>query len=61
MQSRDLEGRAGWMAAGKGEAMSEAAAAAYADRAVARDRDLWVVTVESPKGWHPFEGRRLDI
>lgn len=60
VQSRDLEGRAGWMSAGRGEAMDEAEAGAYTERALARDRDLWVVAVESRQGWHPFEGRRLD-
>ena len=48
-----------WMAAFSGELVAETEADAYISRAMARDPDLWVVEIESPDGWHPFEGRLL--
>lgn len=58
-QARDAEGRLGWMAAKGDTLMPEAEAGAYIDRAVRRDPDLWVVEIESRRGWHPFEGKLI--
>ncbi|MEE8271091.1 MAG: DUF1491 family protein [Alphaproteobacteria bacterium] len=58
-QTRDLDGRLGWLPALNGEPASEADADAYITRAVARDPDLWVVEIEDRQGRHPFEGRIL--
>lgn len=59
-QTRDMDGRTAWLAAGgPGSALTEAEADAYLDRAVRRDPDLWVVEIEHPQAWHPFEGREL--
>ena len=55
-QSRDLDGRLGWLAALGGGLVDEPTAAAYVDRQVKRDPDVWVIEVESRDGSHPFEG-----
>jgi hypothetical protein len=54
-----MDGVLGWMAAFSGKLVAETEADAYISRAMARDPDLWVVEIESPDGWHPFEGRLL--
>jgi hypothetical protein len=56
IQVRDLDGRLAWMGVKDGAAMTEADAAAYVDRAVARDSDLWVIEVETGPGENPFAG-----
>ncbi|MFM2042927.1 MAG: hypothetical protein RLY86_1503 [Pseudomonadota bacterium] len=53
-QGRDLSGRLGWVPALNGQAVDEPAAAAYVDRQVRIDPDLWVIEVESRDGSHPF-------
>ena len=58
-QTRDLDGRLGWLAAQSGALLPEADADAYIERAVHRDPDLWVVEIEHKEGWHPFEGKVL--
>ena len=58
-QSRDLDGKLGWLAALGGALVPEADAEAYISRAVQRDPDLWVVEIEHKEGWHPFEGKVL--
>jgi len=58
-QARDMDGKPGWMAAFSGELVEEKEADAYIARAMERDPDLWVVEIESPDGWHPFEGEEL--
>lgn len=58
-QTRDLDGRFGWLPALKGALVPEAEADAYIARAVDRDPDLWVVEIEDRQGWHPFEGKIL--
>ena len=58
-QSRDLEGRLGWLAAQNGALIAESEADSYIERAVRRDPDLWVVEIEHKDGWHPFEGKVL--
>jgi hypothetical protein len=55
-QTRDIDGRLGWMAALGGALATEADADAYIARAVDRDPDLWVVEIEHRDGWHPFDG-----
>ncbi len=58
-QALGPDGALGWIAAFKGERVPEAEADGYIARATARDPDLWVVEIESPDGWHPFEGREI--
>ncbi|MDH5411184.1 MAG: DUF1491 family protein [Alphaproteobacteria bacterium] len=58
-QTRDLDGVLSWMPALKGELVPEAEADDYIARQTARDRDLWVVEVETRAGEHGFEGREL--
>lgn len=55
-QTTDLDGNLAWIGAFKGEAVDEAEADAYIQRAIARDPDLWVVEIEDRQGRHPFEG-----
>lgn len=54
-QIRGPDGRLGWMTALDGAADAEADAAAYIERAVRRDPDLWVVEIEDRQGRNPFE------
>jgi len=58
-QTRDLDGRLAWLPALEGALVPEAEAEAYIARAVKRDPDVWVVEIEHPDGWHPFEGKLL--
>ncbi len=58
-RSRDLDGALCWMRAFGGEVVAEAEADAYIARQTARDRDLWVLEVETRDGDHGFEGREL--
>lgn len=58
-QSRDMEGRLGWLPALDGALVLEADADAYISRATARDPDLWVIEIEDRDGRHPFEGKEL--
>ncbi len=58
-QTRDLNGNLAWFAASKGETLAEAAANGYIEKAIRRDPDLWVVEIEHPEGWHPFEGKEI--
>ncbi|MEM7172892.1 MAG: DUF1491 family protein [Pseudomonadota bacterium] len=58
-QMRDLDGVMGWLPALDGKAVPESEADAYIDRAVARDPDLWVIEIEHPDGWHPFDGKEI--
>ncbi|MSO54651.1 MAG: DUF1491 family protein [Rhodospirillales bacterium] len=43
------DGSSGWMAAGGGGAMDDAAADAQIAREIWRDPDLWVIEVDDPK------------
>jgi hypothetical protein len=54
-QIRDLDGRLGWMPALEGGPEAEPEAAAYIERAVRRDPDLWVVEIEDRAGRNPFD------
>ena len=58
-QTRDLDGKPAWLPALKGETVEESEAEAYIERACKRDPDLWVLEIEHPEGWHPFEGKVL--
>lgn len=61
MQSRDLNGRMGWMPGLGGALVPEPEADAYIARATARDPDLWAIEVESRDGGHPFEGPVINF
>ena len=54
-----MDGALGWLAAFSCERVPEAEADYYNARATGRDPDLWVVEIESPDGWHPFEGKEI--
>ena len=56
-QTRDLDGRLGWLPALGGGTVPEAEADAYIARSVSRDPDLWVIEIEDRSGKHPFEGK----
>ena len=58
-QGRDARGKLGWMSALGATPVPGAEAAAYIERAVKRDPDLWVVEVETRDGRHPFEGSEI--
>ena len=58
-QALDMDGTLGWLAAFSGGLVPETEADDYIVRATGRDPDLWVVEIESPDGWHPFEGKEL--
>lgn len=55
-QMRDLDGNLGWMAMFADRLADQAEADAAEARAKSRDPDLWVIAIEHPEGWHPFEG-----
>jgi hypothetical protein len=57
VQARDAEGALGWLEVGS--ALPTAEAAAYVERAVSRDPDLWVVEIEDRTGRPIFTGRVL--
>lgn len=54
-QSRDLEGKLTWFPVQDGAALTGTEATAYAERAMSRDPDLWVIEIENREGWHPFD------
>ena len=58
-QALGMDGGLGWRAAFSGNRVPEAVADDYIARATGRDPDLWVVEIESPDGWHPFEGKEI--
>jgi hypothetical protein len=45
-----LDGNAAWVAVLGGETVDDTAASAYQTREIDRDRDLWVIEVDDPKG-----------
>ncbi|MDG2268811.1 MAG: DUF1491 family protein [Alphaproteobacteria bacterium] len=53
-QSRNMDGKLVWFPANDGKPFTDAEAAAYVDRAVSRDPDIWVIEIEHQEGWHPF-------
>lgn len=58
-QARDLDGELGWLKYADGAAIDEYEADQYIKRALERDKDLWVIEVETPEGQNPFEGKVL--
>lgn len=56
-QSRDGDGKLGWMDIYEGEIVDETRADQYIQKAVQRDPDVWVVEVEDMSGKNPFEGK----
>ena len=55
-QTRDLDGRLGWMATGTGAELTDEEADDYIRRTRRYDPDLWVVEVEDREGRNPFDG-----
>ncbi len=56
-QVRDLDGRLAWMTR---DYVTEGEADEALRRSIGRDPDLWVIEIESPDGWQPFEGPVLS-
>jgi hypothetical protein len=56
-QTRDMDGRVAWLAAQQGALLTEQDAAAYIERQIKRDPDLWVIEVEDKQARNPFEGK----
>ena len=56
-QRRDLDGNLGWALAFADGPVDEAEADALLSRTAERDPDVWIVEIEHPDGWHPFEGK----
>ena len=54
-QSRDIDGTLTWFGALDGALVAEAEADAYLERTAKRDPDVWIIEIEHPDGWHPFE------
>lgn len=55
-QRRDLDGVIGWAIRFDAGLVPEGEADDLLQRAIGRDPDLWVIEIEHPDGWHPFEG-----
>ena len=56
-QSRDEDGKLGWMDIFEGTLVEERKADDYITRTTKRDPDIWVVEVEDRSGANPFEGK----
>lgn len=54
-QQRNLDGDLGWVPALSEETVPIADADAYAGRTAGRDPDIWIVTIEDPRGRNPFD------
>lgn len=53
-QSRDIDGKLGWMGVFDEDVVSEEKADDYIRRARTRDPDVWVVEIEDSSGKNPF-------
>ena len=53
-QRRDLDGKLFWEPLGTGDAMGLEDQASYLERALKRDRDVWLVAVDVTDGWPPL-------
>jgi hypothetical protein len=61
MQTRDTDGRLGWMAVmGDGLTEDYTDIHAYVERARHRDPDLWIIEIETKDEDIPFEGAMFD-
>lgn len=56
-QSRDENGKMGWMDVFDGTVVEERKADDYIQRSIKRDPDVWVIEIEDKTGANPFEGR----
>jgi len=56
-QSRDSDGKLGWMDVFDSAVVDEPRADQYIQKAVQRDPDVWVIEVEDASGKNPFEGK----
>ena len=56
-QTRDMDGKMGWMDVFDGEIVEERKADDYIRRTTQRDPDVWVIEVEDKSGANPFEGK----
>lgn len=50
-----MDGSLAWMAVGGAAALTDEAAAAYIEREAKRDRDLWVLAIEDPRGLYELD------
>jgi len=56
-QSRDMDGKMGWINPFDSEILDDPRADQYIQRSIARDPDVWVIEVEDADGKNPFEGK----
>jgi len=55
-QSRDDDGKLGWMDVYEGRIVDEPRTDEYIRKAIQRDPDAWVIEVEDESGQNPFDG-----
>lgn len=53
-ERRDIDGKRFWMALGSGTAIPPEEEHAYLEKAIKRDRDVWILGVECKSGWPPL-------
>lgn len=53
-ERRDLDGKRLWMALGAGGNLTQEQEQAYLEKAISRDRDVWILGVECAQGWPPL-------
>lgn len=53
-ERRDLDGARQWMALGAGPSLTSQEEQDYLEKAIRRDRDVWILGVECAQGWPPL-------
>lgn len=54
-QQRALDDTLTWIGLGSGKPLNALDEQAYLDRAIQRDRDIWIIGVEVISGWPPLD------
>jgi len=55
-----MDGARVWMRLGSGAAVNALEEADYLDKAIRRDRDVWILCVECKAGWPPLNAPLED-